>query len=391
VRVVSVTLRDFRTYVRAEAHLGEGLTVVHGPNGAGKSNLLEALYFGCTGHSPRTRNERELVRFGAQATRVVVQLADGARAHELSVGFEPGQPKRMTCDGAPVERLLDIENRPLLGVFEPDRLALLKGPPTLRRAHLDQVVAAMWPLRTADRREYARVLAQRNALLGGIRAGRASRASLSTWDRELARHALALRSHRAEAVALLADPFASRAHELGLSGACTLDYRPRSRARDEDEFIVELESRLAGDLERGFSSHGPHRDELAVLRDGRELRVYGSQGEQRLALLALLLSERAVLARERGRTPLMLLDDVMSELDADRRELLARELSSGGQSVIATTDLAHIPGGGEESVTRLRVSPGAVLQEAARSAAGQRRLQDAPLVGTAAGLDAPRG
>jgi DNA replication and repair protein RecF len=357
-------MRDFRTYVRAEAHLGEGLTVVHGPNGVGKSNLLEALYFGCTGRSPRTRNERELVHFGAQATRVVVQLADGSQSHELSVGFEPGQPKRMSSDGAPVERLLDVESRPLLSVFMPERLELLKGPPALRRAHLDQIVAAVWPLRAADRREYSRVLAQRNALLGGIRAGRASRASLSTWDRELARHALALRSNRAAAVALLAEPFAERSRELGLSGASTLDYRPRSRARDEDELIAELEARLTADLERGFSSHGPHRDELAILRDGRELRVYGSQGEQRLALLALLLSERAVLARERGRTPLMLLDDVMSELDSDRRELLARELSSGGQSVIATTDLAHVPGAGDASVTRLHVSPGAVLQEA---------------------------
>src|SRR5450631_2026966 len=113
MRVVGVQLRDFRTYARAEAHLGAGLTVVHGPNGAGKSNLLEALYYGCTGRSPRTRNEREVVRFGAQATRVVVKLADGAQAHELSVGFgmlagSERATKRMTSDGAPVERLLDV-------------------------------------------------------------------------------------------------------------------------------------------------------------------------------------------------------------------------------------------------------------------------------------------
>ncbi|HXP37904.1 MAG TPA: hypothetical protein VN817_09070, partial [Solirubrobacteraceae bacterium] len=143
-----------------------------------------------------------------------------------------------------------------------------------------------------------------------------------------------------------------------------LEYRPRSRAADADEFVAELQARLPSDLERGFTGHGPHRDELALLRDGRELRVYGSQGEQRLALLALLLAERSVLAEQRGRTPLMLLDDVMSELDAERRELLAVELSSGGQSVIATTDLAHVPGASDASVARLRVSPGAILQEA---------------------------
>jgi DNA replication and repair protein RecF len=369
MRVVSVEMRDFRTYARAEARLGDGLTVVHGPNGAGKSNLLEAIYFGCTGRSPRTRNDRELVRFGAKTTRVAVRLAEGAQAHELTVGF--GRPddgaqavKRMTSDGAPVERMLDVESRPLVSVFLPDRLELIKGPPVVRRGHLDQLVTAIWPLRATARREYSRVLAQRNALLARIRSGRASSETLPTWDRELAIAALALRAHRAEAVALVADPFAERASQLGCVGDVRLEYRPRSRAEDEREFCAELQERLHSDLERGFTGHGPHRDELALLRDGRELRVYGSQGEQRLALLALLLAERAVLARERGRTPLMLLDDVMSELDAERRELLARDLSAGGQSIVATTDLSHVPGAGAASVTRLRISSGTVLQEA---------------------------
>lgn len=401
VRVLGVELRDFRTYTRGEASLGAGLTIVHGPNGAGKSNLLEALYFGCCARSPRTRNERELVRFGCEATRVTVRLAEvrgagagggagaiggsggggigfapvertddfagtsaGTYEHELSVGMEPGQPKRMMSDGAPVERLLDVPHRPLISVFMPERLELLKGAPGVRRAHLDQVVAALWPARAEDRRAYTRVLAQRNALLGRIRAGTASRESILTWDLQLARHALALREHRARAVKLLAEPFASRAAQLGLTGVASLEYRPRTRAHDEQELLAELRERLDSDLRRGFSGHGPHRDELAFLRDGRELRAYGSQGEQRLALLALLLAERAVLADQRARMPLMLLDDVMSELDADRRELLAGELRSGGQSVIATTDLAHVPGAGDPAVARLRVSSGVVLQEA---------------------------
>jgi DNA replication and repair protein RecF len=369
VRVTSVQLRDFRTYARAEAGFGPGLTVVYGPNGAGKSNLLEALYFGCTGRSPRTRNERELVRFEAQATRVVVSCTEEGRPHELSVGYGPGPDgeravKRMTADGAPVERLLDVDFRPLLSVFEPDRLELLKGPPAARRAHLDAFVAALWPARAGDRREYTRVLAQRNALLSRIRSGRASDATLGVWDRELAEAALRVRAHRAEAAELLATPFAQRAAQLGLAGEAKLDYRPRTRAADAEELVAELQARLSGDLERGFTGHGPHRDELALLRDGRELRSYGSQGEQRLALLALLLAERVVLAERRSQRPLMLLDDVMSELDAERRELLAAELSSGGQSVIATTDLGHVPGAGDPAVARLRVSPGTILQEA---------------------------
>ncbi len=393
MRVLSVQMRDFRTYARAEASLGEGLTVVYGPNGAGKSNLLEAIYFGCCARSPRTGNERELVRFGQSAARVSVRLREDepsrsaaavaaagvvpgvapsdqdrvrarGREHELSVGFEPGQAKRMTADGAPVQRLLDVDVRPLVSVFMPDRLELVKGPPSVRRGHLDQVVAGFWPARAEERRAYAKVLAQRNALLARIRSATASRESIAVWDLQLARHALALRDTRARAVALLADLFAERAGQLGLEGEVRLEYRPRTKAPDEQALAAELAERLDTDLQRGFSGHGPHRDELALLRDGRLLGAYGSQGEQRLALLALLLAERSALAAERGRMPLMLLDDVMSELDEQRRELLARELSSGGQSVIATTDLSHVPFAGEPSVARLRVSAGAILSEA---------------------------
>jgi DNA replication and repair protein RecF len=368
--VQGVELRDFRSYARAYASIGPGLTVVHGPNGAGKSNLLEAIYYGCTGHSPRTRNERELVRFGARATRVVVQLADGPRAHELSVGYEPAAAgsaaaKRMRCDGAPVERLTDVAARPLLSVFEPDRLELIKGAPAARRAHLDQLVAALWPSRAQHRREYARVLAQRNALLARIRSMPSSRSTLASWDSELARAALAVRADRAAAIALLVEPFAQRAAQLGCQGRFELSYRPRSAAETEDEFIAELHARLDRDLERGFSGHGPHRDELSIAREGRELRTYGSQGEQRLALLALLLAERSVLESERGRPPLMLLDDVMSELDAERRALLADDLARTGQSVIATTDLDHVPGAKGPAVARLRVGGSTILGEAA--------------------------
>ena len=367
MRVVSVQMRDFRTYARAEARLGAGLTVVHGPNGAGKSNLLEALYYGCTGRSPRTRNERELIRFGARATRVVVHVDDDGHAHELSVGYGWGSArtvKRMTLDGAPVESLTDVEQRPLVSVFAPDRLELIKGPPAVRRAHLDQLVAAIWPLRAEDRRAYGRVLAQRNALLGRIRSGRASPATLGAWDHELASNGLAVGAHRATAVELLSAPFGDRGSRLGCAGRVSLQYRSGAGARDEEEFVAELNARLPADLERGYTGYGPHRDELAILSEERELRSYGSQGEQRLALLALLLAERALLASERERVPLMLLDDVMSELDGDRRELLAEELRAGGQSVIATTDLAHVPGACEAHVARLRVGAGTILREA---------------------------
>jgi DNA replication and repair protein RecF len=367
-------VRDFRTYVSADVALGAGLTVVHGRNGAGKTNLLEALYFGCTGRSCRTNDERQVVRFDGKAARVEVDVEGRDGPHELSVGFQAGEPKRIRVDGVAVEGLGEHPSRPLVSVFLPDRLELVKGPPSLRRAHLDQVVTALWPSRAATRRSYSQALAQRNALLARVRAGRASRDSLATWDLELARHGIALRDDRARAVAAVEDGVAAIARELGLAGEVALRYRPRSKAQDAAGLAAEFAERLEADLERGFTTHGPHRDDLALVRDGRDLRVYGSQGEQRLGLLALLLAEREVLEAERGAPPLMLLDDVMSELDADRRGRLVERLCAGGQAVVTTTDLAHVPAADGPGVTRVAVADGVVLQAVGQDAGAPRAV-----------------
>jgi DNA replication and repair protein RecF len=278
----------------------------------------------------------------------------------IGVGFQPGEAKRLRVDGAPVERLGDADARPLVAVFLPDRLELISGAPALRRAHLDQVVAALWPARAASKRAYAAALGQRNALLAGIRAGRASRASLPAWDAELARHGVALMADRGSAVERLRDRFAEHARGLGLEGEVDLRYLPRSSATEPDALAAELAERLPGDLERGFTGHGPHRDDLAFKRAGRDLRTYGSRGQQRLGLLALLLAEREELAAERGAAPLLLLDDVMSELDAPRRERLAGLLRRHGQSVVTTTEVAHVPGAEAPDVVRLAVADGRV-------------------------------
>ena len=364
MRVVAVSLRDFRGYEKAQAELGAGLTVISGPNGAGKTNLLEALYFGCTGRSCRTNNEREVVRFGAGATRVVVTTLAGDGTHELSVGFAPGQPKRMKVDGAPVERLVELEVRPLVSVFLPDRLELIKGAPSLRRAHLDQFVAAMWPARAGTRRAYAQALAQRNALISRIRSGRGSRDSLTSWNHQLARHGIELMADRRRATEAIGESFSRLAVDLVLDGDPLITYRPRSGAGDAAGLAAELAERTESDLERGFTGHGPHRDDLSTMREDRELRTYGSQGQQRLGLLALLLAEREALSATRAAAPLMLLDDVMSELDSTRRLALVDLLRlGGGQSVITTTDVDHVPGARDEGIARLEVASGTLLAE----------------------------
>ena len=302
-------MRDFRTYARAEARLGPGLTVVHGPNGAGKSNLLEAIYFGCTGRSPRTRNERELVRFGAQATprrRASSQDdAPRARAERRLFGAGAGAPavKRMSCRRRAGRAAARRPVRPLLSVFLPDRLELIKGPPALRRAHLDQFVAALWPAarrrRAASTRACSRsatrcsrgsapaALRRRHARRLGPRAGRGG--------------AGAAQADRAEAVGLLAAPFAERAQQLGLVG----EPRPRvppALARGGRGGVPRraAPSACESDLERGFSGYGPHRDELAIVARrprAARLRLAGRAA----ARPARAAARRACRARRRAR------------------------------------------------------------------------------------------
>jgi DNA replication and repair protein RecF len=360
MRATRASLRDFRNIERAELRLGAGVTVVTGPNGAGKTNLLEAIYFGCTARAVRASHERELVRRGAEALRVEIDVEGEGESHRIEVGFAPGEAKRVRLDGAPEEGLLASAGRPLVSVFLPDRLELVKGAPGVRRRQMDRLVAALWPARAGTRAAYSRALAQRNALLGRIRSGAAAPSTLDSWDQELSARGAELMTDRSQAIGMLAPLFAARAEDLGLPAPAKLAYRPRAGALDAATLRAELADRRDADLQRGFTAHGPHRDDLQLLHGDELLRSYGSQGQQRTAVLALLFAERDLLAAERSRPPLMLLDDVMSELDAARRERLAELLRAGGQAVLTATDRSHVPLAGAEGTAWVEVMAGRV-------------------------------
>jgi DNA replication and repair protein RecF len=365
--VSSLAVRDFRNHERAELELDPGVTVFEGAVGSGKTNLLEALYVACVGRSFRTSNDRELIRFDAPVARATALVDDGRREHRLEVVIQRSSAKVMKADGARLDGPAGSDARPLVCVFAPDRLELVKAAAGVRRAHLDEVVSALWPARRETRRSYARALAQRNGLLARVRSGRASASSLGGWTRELARHGVQLMADRAEVVDLLSPRFAELGRELGLEGLPALTYRPRSSALSPEALEEELDSALTSDLERGFTTHGPHRDDLALTLDDRLLRRFGSQGQQRLALLALLLAERDMLAAARTALPVLLLDDVLSELDDQRRERLLDLLERGGQTLLTTADPAAA--GHRTAFARIRVTGDGVTDHGLPSAA----------------------
>jgi DNA replication and repair protein RecF len=339
VVVERVELRSFRNLERIGVSLAAGMTLIHGPNGSGKTALLEGLCFGLTGHSPRTRREREVIHFEHPVARAEVTVVEQGEVHVWSSAVERAGTRQRQLDGARLDRTSrPVATAPRLTVFLPDSLELVKGAPGVRRDHVDGLVSELWPARADCRRRYGGALGQRNALLTRIRSGAASQESLGAWDEEVARLGVALMESRRDALAAVQDRLRLAGGELGLPAPLTLAYKPRSRAATAAELAAELAAHRETDLARGFSGHGPHRDDLELMVGGRSVRRYGSQGQQRAALLALLLAEREATAGTPGRLPVLLLDDVLSELDATRRGLLFERLSASGQVVMTATE-----------------------------------------------------
>ncbi len=355
--VTAIEARPLRSLDRVRIELEPGIVSVVGPNGVGKTNLIEALYFALTGRSFRTSDRRDLIPFGGSLARAEAWIRDeDGLERRLLASVSHSEGRRHLLDGSPADPATLARNRPPVAVFAPDRLSLIKGPPGERRAHLDGFIAARWPARTELRKRYGQALAQRNALLSRLAAGYGSATDLDVWDAGMAAAAAPLVAARDEAIAELAGPFAEAAAELGLEGGASLEYAPRSPG-SEGEIRAGLEERREQDIRMGRSSWGPHLDELKIATAGRSLRRYGSQGQQRAALLALLFAERAVLLAARRVTPLLLLDDVMSELDPGRRERLLARLDDGGQALITAADEESLPAPALRSVVRMPMPP----------------------------------
>lgn len=315
-----------------------------GENGAGKTNLLEAVHVATQGFSPRPHAEAGLVRFGEAAATVGLEVVQGRVAHAIGLRLVPGEARGIELDGARLASTEPLRRRFPALVFTPDRLAVVKAGPSARRAYLDRALARLEPARAPLPREYAATLVQRNAALRRVQAGVSAPEALRPWSERLAGLGAELVAARRRTLARLADPFAERAAELGLAGA-TLAYEGDAPS------VAVLEARLAADVARGATGRGPHLDDVRIAAAGRDLRRFGSQGEQRIALLALILAEADLVVPP----PLLLLDDVLSELDARRRAALARRIERLEQTLVTATQQAALP---LEPAQVVEVTPG---------------------------------
>jgi DNA replication and repair protein RecF len=333
-------LRNHRNYAHLDLLPGPGVNVFIGPNGQGKTNLLEAVAMLALSSSPRARRDIEVVGPIAAATRIEAEVESGGSVVELvmSLNVEGERAKRVIeVDGAR-RRAFDLPGHFRVTLFWPDDLGLVKAGPELRRRFLNQMLVQVEPGYARALAGLKRVLEQRNSLLKRMAAGDEGVDVLAAWDQELVRIGGEVSEARARAVREL-QPEAARCHaEIASGERLQIEY-----LGPPADMAQAVQNSLAEDLRRGSTSVGPHRDDVRILLDGRDARAYGSQGQQRTAVVSLKLAEAAMVAGRTGERPVLLLDDVLSELDGERRAALLRQVAGEGQVIITSVEAGPFP------------------------------------------------
>ena len=370
--LASLELRDFRRYEHVRVELGPGVTVIEGLNGAGKTTLLEAVAWVALGRSFRGVPDAALVRDGGEAAIVRAAVDADGRRQTLDAELRATGRNRVLVNGHPLARSRDRLDLLRVTIFAPDDLALVKGGPSGRREYLDDLLVVLAPRYEAARADYDKVLRHRNALLKGGARGPDAETTLDVFDDQLARAGAELVRGRLRLVERLAPEIAAAyAHLAGraavITGRYEADWAP-DWARDgadpdaADATLREALQRLRPrEIERGVTLVGPHRDEWRLMLDGLDTRSHASQGEQRCLALGLRLAGHAVCRATIDASPVLLLDDVFSELDDQRAAALAAALPPGQTLITTATALPAVVA----PELHLRVDAGLVAAAAA--------------------------
>lgn len=383
MQLTHLSLFNFRNYVRLELDLTPGITVLLGDNAQGKTNLLEAIYYLATSRSPYAGADRELINWLSVEqeplpyARLVGRVARGGNTALLEITViqqsENGSryQKQMRLNGVG-KRAMDLLGQLNVVLFLPQDVDLVFGPPSLRRRYLDATLCQIDAHYCRTLAGYNQIVTQRNALLRDIADRGGDQSQLAFWDERLVSLGSYLVAQRREAIAVL-DNLARDIHNQLTDGSerLLLQYVPSLDLQDERtpaEVLVAFEAQLRSlrprELGAGVTLTGPHRDELRFLINGVDAGVYASRGQQRTAALALKLAEVEMMRRATGEQPVLLLDDVLSELDVHRRQFLIRELTGGQQqAIVTTTDLRSLPDAFLQGCRLWRVEMGRLRDE----------------------------
>ena len=343
--ITRAQLTNFRSYEACEIAPCEGVNVLLGDNGQGKTNVLEALYLCCTGRSHRTRQDRELIRWGADFAAVKAEAARRDGSHEVELVLPALGRRKIRIAGQEASRSGELMGHVTGVLFSPEDLRTVKDGPAERRWFVDMALSQIRPAYYYALQRYNRALKQRNETLKAIAAQPAFMATLDSWDEQLASAGAELARHRRAYIEKLS-AVAGETHRDIADDKERLELRYLPCVAGGDDVQANIEALFAAretDLRRLTTSVGAHRDDVQILVEGRDVRAFGSQGQQRTAALSMRLSELDVMKDELGEWPMLMLDDVMSELDPGRRRQLVSHLA-GIQTFITCTDAEDLAG-----------------------------------------------
>jgi len=375
MHLTHLSLTNFRNYTRLELDLPARIHLFQGANAQGKTNLLEAIYYLATTKSPRTSSDQQLIHWAAQAeviphAHAAVTFMRAGEEHTIeAILVQERSPnglgqvrfrRQLRLDGLP-RRALDIVGKLNVVLFFPQDIDLVAGPPAERRRYLDITLCQIDPLYCRTLSRYNRVLGQRNALLRQIREGAAQEEELDYWDEQLIELGSYILAQRVQTTQQLNTLVQERQEQLTQGGErLSLTYQssvqkdltqpqqesllpPNETGEWKALFRQALQRKRSEELVRGVTILGPHRDDVRFSINGIDATIYGSRGQQRTAALALKLSEAELIREHAGESPVLLLDDVISELDTLRSQLLLQAVSQMEQALLTTTDLGPFP------------------------------------------------
>lgn len=358
MRVSRISLHAYRNYTSLDLPVSSNLCVFVGQNAQGKTNLLESIYYLATARSFRTLRDDELINWDADEALVGCCVSRDVGEADMAIRIPRGKAKVITVNGQPLRRHADLFGYLNVVTFSPDDLQLVKGSPAERRRFLDVELTQVSPTYRHDLASYTRVLRQRNNLLRDIAERKSSVDMLDVWDQQLLSMGSRVMVKRAEATLRLSN-IGQYVHSDITHGQESLQirYRPffaqtgeqepeegawESLSRVQDRFRQDMIRLRPAELGRGQSLVGPQRDDLEFVINNYDVRSFGSQGQQRTAVLACKLAEIEFMRSETGEYPVLLLDDVMSELDASRRHYFLQNVNGRVQTFITTTSLKEL-------------------------------------------------
>lgn len=338
--ISTLRLNNFRNIENCALEFSQGVNVIYGKNAQGKTNILESVFLCSTGRSHRTRLEKELIRFGESHSNAGVLYNKRGVENSIEVYLKNNEKKGIAVNGGAIRRIGELFGRMQTVIFSPEDLYIINGSPSERRRFMDIQICQLDELYYYHLHTYHKVLKQRNSLLKQ-KWDKSLKETVFAWDSQLVSHGIEIINIRNNFIGALF-PIAQRIHSALTGGNETLvvEYRPCVLGKD---FEKRLAKNIDKDISHGQTSIGPHKDDIVFYINGRDAKVYGSQGQKRTVMLACRLAEVELVSEEIGDPPVLLLDDALSELDGQRQELLA-EYAGGIQTIITATGMEDLIG-----------------------------------------------